>query len=278
MHALIVREPWIDLILSGRKTWEMRSTGTAVRGLVALVRKGSGTVCGVVEVVDSLPAIQPDGLAATADRHAIPADQFAAVARSRWLCPWVLAHARALPRPVPYDHPSGAVTWVRLGAETAAKVCAQLDAVEHGHGTAPFPAIPAPASSHAAPPPSPAPASDAVSLDHALVEVTAGNLKNNHIYLRSAARLFPDDTIGGGNRHAAGRGALRVSFVPGQTVETDIAGDKMILRNRAAVGDFFRRAGAEPGDTVCIERWGERDYVVQLVGKARPKSHPIHTH
>ena len=30
--ALIVDQPWIDLILSGRKTWEMRGTSTSFRG------------------------------------------------------------------------------------------------------------------------------------------------------------------------------------------------------------------------------------------------------
>jgi len=40
--------------------------------------------------------------------------------------PWVLANARPLVKPVPYSHPSGAVIWVNLEPETAAKVEAQV--------------------------------------------------------------------------------------------------------------------------------------------------------
>lgn len=254
MHALIVREPWIDLILSGKKTWEMRSKGTAVRGTVALIRKGSGAVCGVVDVVDSLPAVAAAELAATQDRHRIPPAQFEEVARARWLTPWVMARPRPLAQPVRYDHPSGAVTWVRLTPQVADSVLTQLGPANPSAAN-PLQLATVPA--------------DFIALHemtgHALIRLTEGNLKNNHIYLRTAWHLFPDDAVGGGNKDTVGRRPIRVTFEPGQTVETDIAGDKMILRNRGAVGDFLQRSGAAPGDTVCIERRGEREYVVLLL-------------
>ena len=37
MKALIVREPWIDLILDGHKTWELRTQPTSIRGRIALI-------------------------------------------------------------------------------------------------------------------------------------------------------------------------------------------------------------------------------------------------
>jgi hypothetical protein len=49
--ALIVADPWISLILDGKKDWEMRSRKTAIRGNIGLIRKGSGLVCGVVKLV-----------------------------------------------------------------------------------------------------------------------------------------------------------------------------------------------------------------------------------
>lgn len=39
--ALIIREPWIDLVLSGQKSWELRSRSTEKRGLIGLIRKGA---------------------------------------------------------------------------------------------------------------------------------------------------------------------------------------------------------------------------------------------
>jgi hypothetical protein len=43
MKGLVIDEPWISLIISGEKTWEMRSRNTVVRGRIALIRKGSKT-------------------------------------------------------------------------------------------------------------------------------------------------------------------------------------------------------------------------------------------
>lgn len=55
--ALIIREPWIGLILDGRKTWEMRSHATTKRGVIGLIRQGSGLIVGTARIVDSLPAL-----------------------------------------------------------------------------------------------------------------------------------------------------------------------------------------------------------------------------
>ncbi len=38
MKALVIRSPWIDLILAGSKTWEMRTKPTSIRGRVALIK------------------------------------------------------------------------------------------------------------------------------------------------------------------------------------------------------------------------------------------------
>jgi len=38
MNGLIIREPWISHILSGAKTWEMRTTPTRYRGPIGLIR------------------------------------------------------------------------------------------------------------------------------------------------------------------------------------------------------------------------------------------------
>lgn len=93
------------------------------------------------------------------------------------------------------------------------------------------------------------------------------NPKNNHIYLRKLLDFFPSDAVGGGNRLEAGRRSLRISFLPGSTVETDIDGDKKFLRARAAVGEFFRLTGARGGDVVRIERTAPYAYTFSLIPK-----------
>jgi ASCH domain len=63
MKALIIRDPWIGLILTGRKTWELRASPTKIRGRIGLIRKGSGWIVGVADLVDSLPRLDADTLA-----------------------------------------------------------------------------------------------------------------------------------------------------------------------------------------------------------------------
>ena len=51
MQGLIIRQPYIDMILDGRKTWEMRSKRCNRRGQIALIQQGTKTVVGVADVV-----------------------------------------------------------------------------------------------------------------------------------------------------------------------------------------------------------------------------------
>ena len=60
--------------------------------------------------------------------------------------------------------------------------------------------------------------------------------------------------------------AIRVTFEPGPSIECDIAGDKMILRARAQVRDFFERSGSRAGDTLRFMRVGEREFLVRRSG------------
>jgi hypothetical protein len=109
MKALTIAEPWIGAILRGEKIWEMRKTGCKLRGPIALIRKGSGYVIGVVEVTDSLPRLAtPEAYAAAEPYHRVPPTRHELAFAEGWRVPWVLAKARPLPTPVPYKHPSGA--------------------------------------------------------------------------------------------------------------------------------------------------------------------------
>jgi hypothetical protein len=121
-RGLIIDEPWISLILSGKKTWEMRSTGVTIRGPIGLIRKGSGQVVGIADVVNSLPALSREDYARTEAFHRTPLKEQAAAIVSRRIRPWVLATARTLPTPIPYHHGSGPVIWVKLDAAIGAAI------------------------------------------------------------------------------------------------------------------------------------------------------------
>jgi hypothetical protein len=112
--GLVIRERWINLVLKGEKTWEMRSQRTNIRGRVALIQQGTGLVVGTACLMDSLAPLSRESYMNHRDRHAIPESMLDEVLAARWIYPWVLSDARRLPVAVPYTHKSGAVTFVRL--------------------------------------------------------------------------------------------------------------------------------------------------------------------
>jgi hypothetical protein len=44
----------------------------------------------------------------------------------KYLFPWVVSKAIKLARPVPYQHPSGAVTWVKFSDEVGRALARQI--------------------------------------------------------------------------------------------------------------------------------------------------------
>jgi len=120
-QALIIDEPWIILIMAGQKAWDMRSCATTKRGAVALVRKGSGQIVAIARIAACLAPLSATGMAGTFDRHCIPQAMVEGDGY-KWFTPWVLADVQVLDRPVPYRHPSGAVTWVDLAPEVQAQL------------------------------------------------------------------------------------------------------------------------------------------------------------
>ena len=118
MKGLIIDEPWINLIISGEKTWEMRSRNTLVRGRIALIRKGSKMVIGVADLVSTLPKLSQSELKANVGKHRVPETE---ISRDfKHSIAWVMQRAQPLREPVPYRHPAGAVIWVNLDPEVTA--------------------------------------------------------------------------------------------------------------------------------------------------------------
>lgn len=93
MKALIVDEPWVSLILRGERMWEMRSNHTPMRGRIALIRKGLGTVVGLADLLDSIGPLDEIAWRAYRGRHKIPLQDYPAV--KRWNFAWELGDVRS---------------------------------------------------------------------------------------------------------------------------------------------------------------------------------------
>jgi ASCH domain-containing protein len=126
VRGLIIADPWISYILDGKKTWEMRSGPTNVRGAFALIRKETGAICGVATLAGVGWALPASQMLETCHLHQIPAQMIRSGMAVKWNIPWILTDVRRLETPVRYDHPSGAVTWVDLADDVSQEIAAQL--------------------------------------------------------------------------------------------------------------------------------------------------------
>jgi predicted transcriptional regulator len=115
MKGLISKSPHIENILAGKKTWEIRGCNTKIRGEIALIKSGSGTVVGKCELVGVIEQLTIADLEQNIDKHCVPLQDFDKVFGGyKKIYAWVLADARKLEGPIAYQHPQGAIIWVNL--------------------------------------------------------------------------------------------------------------------------------------------------------------------
>ena len=98
--VLVVKNPWLDLILSGRKTWEIH---------LALSGAG-GRIFGQCQLTESFPIDHGD-LAKHVDKHCINDTDIITYSRPHV---WVMSKPQRYENPFAYSHPYGAVKWVKL--------------------------------------------------------------------------------------------------------------------------------------------------------------------
>jgi hypothetical protein len=88
----------------------MRSTKTNVTGRIGLIRKGSGLIVGSVDLVGWGTPLTTDQAAATVNVHHVYDLQLL----KKWRYPWIFRNPERFDTPIPYDHPQGAVVWVKV--------------------------------------------------------------------------------------------------------------------------------------------------------------------
>ena len=98
MTALVIKSPWIDLILQGRKTWEIRGKNTAQRGRIALIKSKSGCIIGTCLLIDCVGPLSLVQLHETTDKHHIPLEGLTEL-------PYEKTYALVMAEPKPLDQP-----------------------------------------------------------------------------------------------------------------------------------------------------------------------------
>lgn len=100
-----------------------------------------------------------------------------------------------------------------------------------------------------------------------LLQVTAGNLRQNHLYVREHLDFFPPDIVGPPRRN--GNRDHEIALILdglNQTIFTDIGSDaetgkpRSFLRDRESIGKFYRHHRVAAGTKVGLERLEQRAY------------------
>jgi hypothetical protein len=114
--ALIIDKPWIYLILSGQKTWEMRASKFKKIGYIGLIEKGSKTIVGIAKIEGYMGPLTQDELTKYHKFHKVPQSKCSAPGY-KWFVAIQLSKVTPLVRPVPYAHKNGTVIWAKLSEQ-----------------------------------------------------------------------------------------------------------------------------------------------------------------
>ena len=115
-RALKLDHRWLQLLLDGSKTWEIRSSNTKLRGRVALASTETKLLHGDVEIVDCTPLSRKD-FAANVPQHRVEDPETAAkVHKYKKIFAWHMARPRTYANPAPFPNPTGSVIFVVLHA------------------------------------------------------------------------------------------------------------------------------------------------------------------
>ncbi len=285
--GLIVADPWIGYLLDGSKTWEMRSKPVSFRGWFGLIRKGTGAVYGVARLIDVRPALSVEQMTAANDKHRIPEEMIRSGQVAKWTTPWILSDVRRLPLPVPYSHPYGAVSWVKLAPSVTEAISAQLEPTvaeecvesvpadgDTARTTSGQTAASPQLQERAVKSPTTNPVEISVTANASStrtgkliceVEINEANLANDHFYLRSFLHLFPNDIIGGSNTSQLARREARIDWGGPEPAFSDIDGVRhKFFRRRGWIKRFYQLNRARPGDFVSVEEIAALSYKVRL--------------
>lgn len=116
--ALVIKAEPLEKILTGRKTWEMRTQNTNKRETVALAQKGTGMIFGIADIIDSRGPLGDATMLSAIALHGIESQRIGTPEISNYRFAWVLANVRCLKYPVPYTHTKGAQSFVRIDSDT----------------------------------------------------------------------------------------------------------------------------------------------------------------
>ncbi len=121
IRGLVVREPWASRIVDGHKSWEIRGIQTRIRGPIAIIAGGTSTILGMAVITEVVGPLSLEQYRNQGGPHGVLDDGPTQLPYPLTFA-WVLATPVRFAVPVAYDHPSGAVIWVRFNSAVQAAI------------------------------------------------------------------------------------------------------------------------------------------------------------
>jgi hypothetical protein len=115
MPALFIKKEWLDLILSGAKTWELRGKANHKSGVIALIESGTGKIMGTAGISTSFVLPRAD-LNRTWAHHRV---SDSSIITYETIHVWPVANAHRLPEPLPFNRKVGPVIWITLDEDVS---------------------------------------------------------------------------------------------------------------------------------------------------------------
>lgn len=113
MDGLIIKHKWLELILKGKKTIEIRGSDTKKKGeTIYLLESGTSRVAGTCKIAATYP-ISCSDWSEERENHCV--DISYKDLKKIYSNPyaWILEDVKPLDKEIYYKHPKGAVVWVK---------------------------------------------------------------------------------------------------------------------------------------------------------------------
>lgn len=113
--ALLVRIPYSSRLITGVKTWELRSRPTHIRGIVGVVESGTSCIWGFIDIL-GCREVTPSILRECEDKHTVSRLDLEAFPYTQWFA-WQVGSSWKLKEPIPIVRRKGQVIWITTDRE-----------------------------------------------------------------------------------------------------------------------------------------------------------------
>lgn len=112
MDILILKEKYGSQILAGNKSWELRNNNTKKRGRIFIAYSKTSEIFGEIEIYDTVK-LTKEIFDNNRDKHLSESSWDTLSAKYKNPYAWLLKNPLIYDVPIPYNHPKGAIIWVK---------------------------------------------------------------------------------------------------------------------------------------------------------------------